>query len=844
MLSPARRWTIVLLLGALTFAHGRRITAASIKDAIDPTPRGSTPQSVLPDPSGRSNTSARTPTTHDAADHYLDADHNSVALLRIVDEVAIAGPVDVELPARFAETRATLGLDDPSTTVTARLGTDRQVVLMRSARPGNALAADDLLAVAPNLRTFPVLWDPNTRSRLVATDELILKISDDAAVDLRTIAAEEGLEPPVALGPDRLRSFLVRLRDPSSSPLVAARRLASRTGIEWATPNFLRELSLAYTPNDPLFPWQFSMHNGGQQGAAADADVDAPEAWDTVRDASSVVIAIIDTGVDTSHPDLNIFLNPGESGSGKETNGIDDDGNGLIDDWRGWDFHSNDNNPNPTVAGVGGHGTACAGIAAARIHNASRMTGVAPNARILPVKISSDATDSAFATDAQIGSAISYAAELADVLSNSWGGGPSSSFISAAIHDAATQGRQGRGCVLFFATGNSAGVWVEGRFSIGAFFGPGTFSFGFRYAKDEDDSLGAGEDIVRIDNVVVTGADGYTQVVTPLGPLGRQDFEGIFPPAGWTLNSSSGVLWTNALAHSFQGTAGSRSAQSGAITHNQWTEMRTPKVTLGAADQLRFQIYRSSEASTQTGVVFDGLDLRVYSATGTLLGTFGRYGGIYPTASFVNYPASHSDVIAVGASTDNDRRSDYSQYGPEVDLVAPSSGGWNSIATLDPSGTVGYTAADFSTTFGGTSAATPLAAGVGALLLAVDPTLTATEIRHLLQNSADKIGPVPYTNGFNAYYGFGRVNARAALDAVPNDDTPFVSVRVTDNTGSEPGANTAAFAVVRAGSTLNPLTVNLLVSGSASSGVDFSPIPATVLIPAGATSAPVLVSPL
>ncbi|MBL9139416.1 MAG: VCBS repeat-containing protein, partial [Verrucomicrobiales bacterium] len=85
---------------------------------------------------------------------------------------------------------------------------------------------------------------------------------------------------------------------------------------------------------------------------------------------------------------------------------------------------------------------------------------------------------------------------------------------------------------------------------------------------------------------------------------------------------------------------------------------------------------------------------------------------------------------------------------------------------------------------------------------------------------------------------------RLTITQSANVDTTSVSVRVTDNTASEPGANSAAFDVVRSGSTLIPLTVNLLVAGSATSDVDFSPLPATVLIPIGATSAPVVVSPL
>ena len=140
-------------------------------------------------------------------------------------------------------------------------------------------------------------------------------------------------------------------------------------------------------------------------------------------------------------------------------------------------------------------------------------------------------------------------------------------------------------------------------------------------------------------------------------------------------------------------------------------------------------------------------------------------------ATTIAYPASLADTIAVGASTDQDVRSGYSNYGTGIDFVAPSSGGVRRIETTDVVGSTGYSAGDYckaanATGFGGTSSATPLAAGVAALMLSVNPNLTATDVRRMMRATCDKIdGPNARYNarGWSTRYGYGRVNAAEAV---------------------------------------------------------------------------------
>jgi subtilisin family serine protease len=137
--------------------------------------------------------------------------------------------------------------------------------------------------------------------------------------------------------------------------------------------------------------------------------------------------------------------------------------------------------------------------------------------------------------------------------------------------------------------------------------------------------------------------------------------------------------------------------------------------------------------------------------------------GVPTITTPVGYPARYPECIATGASTNFDYRSDYSQYDSTLDIVAPSNMGSLDITTTDIAGSGGYSTGDYTSTFGGTSSATPLAAGVAALMLSQSPDMTADDVQNILQETADKVGNTAYSGGRNDYYGYGRVNANAAL---------------------------------------------------------------------------------
>jgi subtilisin family serine protease len=205
-------------------------------------------------------------------------------------------------------------------------------------------------------------------------------------------------------------------------------------------------------PDDPLFGLQWHLHNIGQNYPSSgqynlppgldDADIDAPEAWDVITDCSNVIIAVLDTGVDYRHPDLaaNMWSNPQEQAG---LPGVDDDGNGYVDDIYGYNFIGQNGDPKDD----NGHGTHCAGIIAAQGSNGADISGVCWSARIMALKFL-DQDGSGSTLDAI--EAVVYAVRSgAKILSNSYGGSGKSKAFQEAI-DFAVQ----NGAVFVASAGN------------------------------------------------------------------------------------------------------------------------------------------------------------------------------------------------------------------------------------------------------------------------------------------------------------------------------------------------------------------------------------------------------
>lgn len=471
--------------------------------------------------------------------------------------------------------RTTPGLDAAQAR-TAPVFLGHTVVLDTAAGTSAADAwelCDALLATNSVMSASPLLWAPH-QDPYYLTEEILVRWKEG------TTAAERegwtaGLERTGTLRYTSNPGEVYRV--PAGEDVLAISNAIAVSGmVEFCLPDFqLKRISYAGT-NDPLYGDQWYLESTGQNGAGVDEDIDVEGAWDITRGTPSVVVAVVDTGVELGHPDLVENLVQGTDVLGNDSNPMAEDGTFLFFRW----FES--------------HSTSVAGVIAARGDNGLGVSGVAPRATVMPIRFLSELFGPTPTVQDEADAFNFACANGAAIINNSWG--PASGAVlpastKAAIDDCNLNGRGGLGSIVFFAAGNS-------------------------------------------------GND----------------------------NSNNGY-------------------------------------------------------------------------------------------------AAYDGVLGVTAVTDQGVKASYSSFGPTVDCTAPSNGGVNGVTTTDRLGSVGYDGSDYTDDFGGTSSASPTAAGVMALILSAHPGLSRAEAIDILLTTTEQVDPVGGNydaSGRSNWYGFGRVNAAAA----------------------------------------------------------------------------------
>ncbi len=272
---------------------------------------------------------------------------------------------------------------------------------------------------------------------LGCTDELVfsLKKGVDVSSILKQYPIEVLMEKPFYV--------LAKIKNAEQNDVLSiANRIMESGLVNYSHPNFIAKVQRLTDPiGDPYFSYQFYLHSYGQlindgHYATPDADINALEAWEVTKGNSSIKVAVIDEGVTNNHPDIPSVKQIRLQGSNFAApyDGTDSD--------------------DPSPVSDDNHGNACSGIICAE-HNNEGIAGIAPNCKIMPIRIPYGYIPATVYADA-----IDFAVNNgADIISNSWGYVSSNTFypvIVDAIKNATVYGRNNKGCVVSFAAGNTA----------------------------------------------------------------------------------------------------------------------------------------------------------------------------------------------------------------------------------------------------------------------------------------------------------------------------------------------------------------------------------------------------
>jgi len=532
-----------------------------------------------------------------------------------------------------------------------------------------------------------------------------------------------------------------RIKLPDSADMKEAiAYYRSKPDVEYAEPNYI--VRKAVIPNDSGFTQQWGLNNAGQTGGTIDADIDAPEAWDITAGSNNIVIAVIDTGVAYGHPDLagNIWQNTDEI----PANGVDDDGNGYVDDVYGWDFIDNDGYPED----LDSHGTHVAGIIASRGNNGTGGTGVMWSAKIMALRFLGVTGVGDVANAAQ---AIIYAADNgARIINASWGGYDYSTPLYNAIDYARSKG------VLFVAAAGNDAQNIDGSpFYPAGFTLPNILSVA---ASDSNDNLAyfSNYGATSVD-LAAPGVAIYSTVpiLTLSAPVTvySESFDGaagLLPLLGWgkggtnstwAVTQGSGVNGTNSLVDSPDGNY--------LPYTNSWTGYLTPLLSVKNNRYTFSCVWRGY-------VDYFSLDYLQfnYSPDGisweTADWTDGNTGGIFTPFStdLITEAGDLYDMFYIGFGLQSDGI--LQQDGVSIDDV---------IVQRRAVSIGSYTYE--SQTWSGTSLATPYVSGVAGLLLSANPSFSYPEVKNIILSSVDKKASLA---GITA--AGGRLNAFTALNGM------------------------------------------------------------------------------
>lgn len=615
-------------------------------------------------------------------------------------------------------------------------------------------------------------------------DEIIVKYKDKSLPE-KTFQAKSGFSSLKTYK----RSGIKRLKITDGMDVEQALEIYnSDPDVEYAEPNYIYHI--ATTPNDTHFDKQWALENTGQtvneESGSVDADIDATEAWDISTGNSDVVVAVIDSGVDYNHPDLsaNIWINPGEIAG----NGIDDDGNGKVDDVRGWDFVDSDNDP----MDYNDHGTHVAGIIAAIGNNNTGVAGVAWSAKIMALR-GLDTEGYGYTSD--LIEAIDYASNNgADVINISWGGEDYSQALKDTIDSSPA-------LIICSAGNESMNIDVNPLYPS-SYDSSNIISVA---ASDQNDNL--------------TNFSNYGPVSVDLAAPGENIYSSV--PAReviWSDNFDNGNMngWTTGGTNNTWGvTASTYSTPSYSLAVNPYgfykndtdSWIKSPSIDLSSQKGARLDFNINGESESYYDVLYvqvssDGrnwMDCDVI--TGTSQGNW-----IYYSIDLKDYEGESTVYIRFRFESD----SLYNYKGFYIDDINVSSFSTSFIGTE-------YRFMD------GTSMAAPYVSGAASLIKSIAPERSANQIKAAIMDSVDDKRKWKVASS-------GRLNIHNAL-IMATMECESISVNIPASSAEGDGILYSSGSV----SILSPIEEDLVVYISSNDTSEIA-VPSSVTIPAGETT--------
>ena len=383
--------------------------------------------------------------------------------------------------------------------------------------------------------------------------EVLVKFKDDVSL----VGVRNAIGPGTLHSAGRLKRVVLA---PGADVEQEVARLKKLADVEYAQPVFIKRLQAI--PNDPLFSQQWSLRNLGQAAPSVGtrgADINVVPAWDITTGSRDVVVAIIDTGLDLVHPELsqNVWTNPGEIPG----DGIDNDGDGFVDDVHGWDWV----NRQPVPIDVDGHGTIVAGIIGATGDNGAQIAGVNWRVSIMPLKVF-DAGGTAMTT--HIIEAIRYAVDHGARIINASYGSIQGATNAAPDFDSAEYEA--------FRYARDAGVLVVAAAC-------NTLPFG---NSNDDLSHTCVPASYRLDNIIAVGSSDNNDAMAPFSNYGVQSVDLVAPgvdvittlPVFRSLDYTSYISYRSAT-YNLSGQIGCRA--TGVATYIDMTTGVEPGIPLG-----------------------------------------------------------------------------------------------------------------------------------------------------------------------------------------------------------------------------------------------------------------------